>query len=158
MCAVAGLALSGTRFASPSIFLKGISKAIRIAHNPGSARIRQKLPRARNFRLNQHRSYRCHDHGRQQSHRVGSFTITTATPPKAINLAMLAIIIIAASIVAATELIKISLCLTFASSCAITPSSSRSSSRLTMPSVAATAAYSRSRPVANAFGEAVGIM
>ena len=64
---------------------------------------------------------------------------------------------IAAAIVAATELIRMSRCLTCASSWASTPSSSSSLSICRMPSVAATAACFGLRPVANAFGEAWGM-
>ena len=65
---------------------------------------------------------------------------------------------IAAAIVAATELMRMSRCLTCASSWAITPSSSSGPSARRMPSVAATAACCGLRPVANAFGELSGMM
>ena len=64
---------------------------------------------------------------------------------------------IAAAMVAATELIKMSRCLTWASSWAMTPSSSCGASACMMPSVAATAACCGFRPVANAFGDESGM-
>ena len=77
-------------------------------------------------------------------------------PPK--NIAKRATIMMAAASVAATELVRMSRCLTCASSCAITPSSSSVVRMRRMPSVAATAAWLGFRPVANAFGEASGMM
>ena len=71
---------------------------------------------------------------------------------------MRAAIMIAAAIVAATELIRMSRCFTCASSCAMTPSSSCSLSTCRIPSVAATAACGGLRPVANAFGDGSGMM
>ena len=53
--------------------------------------------------------------------------------------------------------IRMSRFFTWASSCAITPRSSRSESSLMIPVVAATAALSGLRPVANAFGWASSI-
>ena len=78
-------------------------------------------------------------------------------PKKLANCAMRATIMMAAASVAATELMRMSRCLTCASSCAITPaSSSRDNSRM-IPSVAATAACCGLRPVAKAFGESSGM-
>ena len=59
---------------------------------------------------------------------------------------------IAPAIVALMVEIRMSRCLTCASSCAITPRNSRSLSSCTMPVVAATAACCGLRPVANALG------
>ena len=70
---------------------------------------------------------------------------------------MRATIMIAAPIVAATELIRMSRCFTCDSSCAMTPSSCDSLSTRRMPSVAATAACDGFRPVANAFGDGSGM-
>ena len=72
--------------------------------------------------------------------------------------AMCASIMMAAPIVAAIELIRMSLLRTCASSWAMTPSSSDSDSSRRMPSVAATAACDGLRPVANAFGDMSGMM
>ena len=54
--------------------------------------------------------------------------------------------------VAATVIVRMSRFLMWASSCAITPSSSSRSRSCRMPVVAATAAFSGLRPVAKAFG------
>ncbi len=79
-------------------------------------------------------------------------------PPKiAANCAMRASIMMAAAIVAATELIRMSRFRTCASSCAMTPASSLRSRTRMMPSVAATAACCGLRPVAKALGDASGI-
>ena len=64
--------------------------------------------------------------------------------------------VMAAAIVAATELIRISRCSTCPSSCATTPSISRSSISCRMPVVKATEACAGLRPVANALGESSG--
>ena len=77
-------------------------------------------------------------------------------PPK--NMAKRAANMIAAAIVAATELMRMSRFFTWASSWAMTPASSSSVSSRMIPSVAATAACSGLRPVAKAFGEASGMM
>ncbi|MNR16820.1 hypothetical protein D3C85_1334490 [compost metagenome] len=74
----------------------------------------------------------------------------SSRPPK--NIAMLASAEIAPAIVAAMVEVRMSRCFTCASSCAITPRSSRSDSTRRMPVVAATAACSGLRPVAKAFG------
>ena len=64
---------------------------------------------------------------------------------------------IAAASVAATELIRMSRCLTCASSCAMHAFELVVVRICRMPSVAATAACSGLRPVANAFGDASGM-
>ena len=76
-------------------------------------------------------------------------------PPK--KAAKFASIEIAPAMVALMVLMRMSRCLTWASSCAITPRSSRSLNTLRMPVVAATAACSGLRPVANALGAASSI-
>ncbi len=74
----------------------------------------------------------------------------SSRPPK--NIAKFASAEIAPAIVAEIVEIRMSRCFTCASSCAITPRISRSDSTRRMPVVAATAACSGLRPVANAFG------
>jgi len=64
---------------------------------------------------------------------------------------------IAPATVAEIVEMRMSRCLTWASSWAITPRSSRADSNCRMPVVAATAACSGLRPVAKALGEAVGM-
>jgi hypothetical protein len=75
---------------------------------------------------------------------------SSSRPPK--NIAKLASIEIAPAMVALMVEIRMSRWATWASSCAITPRSSRSVSTRMMPVVAATAACSGLRPVAKAFG------
>src|SRR3972149_1551700 len=76
----------------------------------------------------------------------------------AANVAMRATTMIAAAMVAATELIRMSRCLTWASSWAMTPSSSRSSRIWRIPWVTATAACDGLRPVAKALADGFGMM
>ena len=67
------------------------------------------------------------------------------------------ILVIAAASVAATELISMSRCSTWLSSCPMTPSISRSSISASKPLVNATEACAGFRPAANALGESSGI-
>ena len=91
---------------------------------------------------------------------AASFTVNGKAVPLAQgdDIAIRASIVMAAPSVAAIELIRMSRCSTCPSSCAITPSSSRSSITCNSPSVTATAACDGLRPVANALGEGSGVM
>ena len=64
---------------------------------------------------------------------------------------------IIAPIAEATDWVRMSRFLMWASSCAITPRSSSSESSFVIPAVTATAACLGLRPVANAFGCSLGI-
>ena len=75
-------------------------------------------------------------------------------PPN--HMAMYARCVMAAASVAAIELVRISRCSTCPSSCATTPSSSRSFINCRIPAVNATEACDGFRPVAKALGEASG--
>jgi len=77
-------------------------------------------------------------------------------PPPNQN-AIRARIVIAPASVAAIELVKISRLRTWLNSCASTPSSSSSVSSARIPCVTATEACFGFRPVANAFGDSVGM-
>jgi hypothetical protein len=81
---------------------------------------------------------------------IGLAGAPVALPPKSIP--KLASAEIAPAIVAEIVEIRMSRCFTCASSCAITPRSSRADSSCRMPVVAATAACSGLRPVAKALG------
>ena len=135
MCAVAGLASSGTRFDTASIFLSASTRPYglpAICAPPASAAI---FARARNRHLDEHRGQRRQDQRRQQRDRIVPAIAALAaaavarrrsrrTAPCAPN------IMIAAASVAATELMRMSRCFTCASSCAMTPSSSVSDEHL----------------------------
>jgi hypothetical protein len=93
-------------------------------------------------------------------------SIITATsgcmsrPPRRLpnHSAMCAINVIAAAIVAAIDEMRMSLCWTWASSCAIRPANSSGERNLRIPSVAATVAWVGLRPVANALGVSDGMI
>ena len=82
---------------------------------------------------------------------IGPIGLSRSRPPpkKKPNCASIEI---APATVAATVIVRMSRFLMWASSCAITPSSSSRSRSCRMPVVAATAAFSGLRPVAKAFG------
>ena len=82
---------------------------------------------------------------------IGPIGLSRSRPPpkKKPNCASIEI---APATVAATVIVRVSRFLIWASSCAITPSSSSRSSACMMPVVTATAAFSGLRPVAKAFG------
>ena len=126
MCAVAGLASSGTRLRAASIFRSASASPYGLPAISARAGIGRELPRARDRHLDQHRRNRREDHHRQQRDRVGAAARDRRGRPPNMPayIAMRASIMIAAAIVAATELIRMSRCLTCASSCAMTPSSS----------------------------------
>ena len=116
MCAVAGLASSGIACDAASIFLSALDQAVGTAGDGRAAGVGVELARPRDGRLNQHRGDRRQDDRREQRDRIGASPVVVAPPPK--NIANRDIIMMAAASVAATELVRMSRCLTCASSCA----------------------------------------
>ena len=163
MCAVAGLASSGTRFDDRVDLPQRVGQPVRVARDLRAAGVGRELARSRDRHLDQHRGDRRQDDRRQQRDRiVAAIAAVVAAAVAAEHRRQLrrvrAANMIAAAIVAATELMRMSRCFTCASSCAMTPSSSWSLRICRIPSVAATAACEGFRPVANAFGDGSGMM
>ena len=71
MCAVAGLASSGTRFASASIFRNASASAYGLPVIWARAGVGREFARPRDRHLNQHRGNRREDHHRKERNRIG---------------------------------------------------------------------------------------
>ena len=124
MWAVAGLASIGATRDAASIFCRALTRPLGDPGNRRAAGVRVELARPRNRGLNQHRGQRREDDRREERDRTAAPAVVRARRRKTSRTAT--IIMIAAASVAATELVRMSRCLTCASSCASTPSSSSS--------------------------------
>ena len=78
MCAVAGLASSGTARDAASIFRSALTRPFGLPAMRRAAGVGVELARPRNRRLNQHRRDRRQDHRRQQRDRVAAVAIVAA--------------------------------------------------------------------------------
>ena len=81
MCAVAGLASSGTRFDDRIDLAQRVGEPVRVAGDLGAAGIRRELARPRDRHLDQHRGNRRQDHHREQRDRIVAAIAIVAAPP-----------------------------------------------------------------------------